>query len=823
MSNRSRHGMAGWTFEPVKTAEPTKAGEPIEPAPARRPGAGLFILAFAYPFVVVLLELASRLCATSFFDPMPTWGHVVAVFFVPAANLLIWSHLQNADAPCPRWLVVMSGAALVVGGFYALLFLPLLPLAVIALVAVVGLLPLAPLAAFVGTIGLLSALCDRRKEHSLGMPLLGGIVVGFAMILLPDAQGAATRLGIQWATGDTPAQRERGLALLRTFGDDDLLLRLCYGMSGQQTGLLGVLFAFDNNGFDFRPRRTVTLPSADAREIYYRLHGEPFNTRPAPFNTGTAVGANDFRFDNDHGGTQVGGRINGLSMVASRLDGSVNGDDAVSYLEWTVEFRNTSGLDREARVQFALPPGGVVSRATLWVNGEEREAAYGGRSAVRAAYQRVAVQQRRDPLLITTKGADRVLAQAFPVPRNGTIKFKLGFTAPLDVTAPGKARLVLPAIVDRNFLFDGDLRHNVWIESKRPLDVSVGQLKVRDDSKPFRVSGAIGDSELSGPRPVITVERDPNAGRAVARIGENEAVVQTIAHGAASPAGTLMLVIDGSARLAGASAQLIKALEAIPQGLKVGAIVATDPVQQVAPAPWSDAQKRNLVTLIRSASFDGGQDNAPALADALTALEAERDATLLWIHGPQPVSFRASAGRLEQASTRLSQLPKVKLYSVEPGPNDLLPDTPWAWSAQSLPKTASVQADLAGFFGSLSEQAPALSIHRSTIATEGLPKGSDHIARLWANERVLDLMRTGPAANRDAAVALAAKYQLVTPVSGAVVLETKQQYDESRLTPVEKGTVPTTPEPHEWALALIACAALLWLIWRHRRQPMLAA
>ena len=89
-----------------------------------------------------------------------------------------------------------------------------------------------------------------------------------------------------------------------------------------------------------------------------------------------------------------------------------------------------------------------------------------------------------------------------------------------------------------------------------------------------------------------------------------------------------------------------------------------------------------------------------------------------------------------------------------------------------------------------------------------MAKGSDHIARLWASDRVLELMRADPAGNRAAAVALATQYRLVTPVSGAVVLETKQQYDESRLTPVSQATVPTVPEPHEWALLLIACAAL---------------
>jgi hypothetical protein len=65
-------------------------------------------------------------------------------------------------------------------------------------------------------------------------------------------------------------------------------------------------------------------------------------------------------------------------------------------------------------------------------------------------------------------------------------------------------------------------------------------------------------------------------------------------------------------------------------------------------------------------------------------------------------------------------------------------------------------------------------------------------------------------------VKLAARHHLVTPVSGAVVLETKQQYEESGLKPVESNTVPTVPEPHEWALIIIACIALMWLVWRRR-------
>jgi hypothetical protein len=290
----------------------------------------------------------------------------------------------------------------------------------------------------------------------------------------------------------------------------------------------------------------------------------------------------------------------------------------------------------------------------------------------------------------------------------------------------------------------------------------------------------------------------------------------------------MMLVIDGSGRLAGTRETVIAALDAMPSTMKVGAIIASEPAQQVALAPWSATQKAAIAKLLRSTTFVGGQDNTPALAQALQSLEGEPQATLLWIHGPQPVSFRGSAARLEQATARLSRLPSVVLYGFEPGPNELLPDQPWAWGARSLPQTSGPYADLSGFFAGAARQEPTKIVRRvDAQSTEGQTpeahaKGSEHIARLWASDRVLELMRTNAATARADAVALASRYHLVTPVSGAVVLESKQQYDEARLTPVAQGTVPTVPEPHEWALMVIACASLMWLIWRRRQQQVMA-
>jgi hypothetical protein len=343
----------------------------------------------------------------------------------------------------------------------------------------------------------------------------------------------------------------------------------------------------------------------------------------------------------------------------------------------------------------------------------------------------------------------------------------------------------------------------------------------RVDGRTFRIAGGVGDRELARTRQTITVDRNPVTGNRAAQIGDSELIVQDVAPSGAPATSALLLVIDGSARLDGSTARLIAALDAIPAGAKVGGIIAAEPLRRVSPAPWSEAQKRALVALIRGTPFVGGQDNAPALAEALVMLEPEPQGTLLWIHGPQPVSFGDSAARLEQAAARLSRLPEVVLYGVEPGPNEVLPDAPWAWAARSLPQTGSLKTDLSDLFARASGQARTLTIRRAPgQPNEGQAKGSDHIARLWASTRVLELMRADPANNRAAAVALASRYHLVTPVSGAVVLETQQQYDESRLTPVSQAqaTLPTVPEPHEWALLAVACAMLGWFAWRSRQR-----
>ncbi|MBT6275959.1 MAG: hypothetical protein HOI95_17710 [Chromatiales bacterium] len=139
-----------------------------------------------------------------------------------------------------------------------------------------------------------------------------------------------------------------------------------------------------------------------------------------------------------------------LSLVESRIDGKVDAKGNLAYVEWTMAFQHARRTNREARAIVQLPPGAVVLRLNLWIDGEMREAAYAGRDQVRDAYEKV-VSRRHDPVLVTTAGLNRVEVRNFPVPVKEPIRIRIGMTVSMQYVGPQRSRIVLPYFVTRNF------------------------------------------------------------------------------------------------------------------------------------------------------------------------------------------------------------------------------------------------------------------------------------------------------------------------------------------------------------------------------------
>lgn len=794
-----------------------------EPGRARRRWSIFTLLAgVILPSISILVETTTHMCAEEFFDPIPTLWHVLLVVFVPLANLQVWLAVRKGGTQRGRLLGAANAVAVGVSLFYTIVYLPLLPLAFIALLmGGLGLLPMAPV------FSLLSALVLRRQLRRIAPQgftvratgLAAGIGFTLLLVALMELPATVTRVGMRMAASPALTRRDEGLRWLRSYGNRDFMLRACYERSGRATDLVGLLFSLGD-----------PLSPEEARQIYFRVTGETFNTRVPPARLkGHWTPQDTFDFDPDQGGEVIAGKVKNLSLASSRIDGSVDGDAGVAYMEWTLIFKNNSAGQQEARAAVQLPPGGVVSRLTLWVNGEEREAAFAGRSQTRQAYQQV-VSRRRDPVLVTTAGRDRVLVQCFPVPPGGgEMKIRFGITAPLALEDRSSGVLRLPHFLDRNFgIPDGTSTHAIWIEAKNPLRMEGGKLSAEQPKAGlYAVRGELKDAELSAPAAVVRTDRSSEATEAWSRDAlqkDVRVVRQFVSEDETTTPSNMVLVLDTSERAGHWMPEVAAALRTLPSNVEVKVLPAGgNGVYEEETSQLLSGKAVEIAGRAEKIEAGGGADNVAALARAWDVAAAGARGAVVWVHGPQPLLLQP----IEDLRQRWERRPDgATFYSIqtEAGPDRVTEKLDGVAAFETVARTGKLQADLENLFARLSGRKRQLRFIRvsESAAQAAAANGketketSTHLARLWANDEVARLLADRGKNRTDEAIELAARYQLVTPVSGAVVLETQEQYKQAGLQPVEPGSVPTIPEPEMLVLLGVAAALLILICFRRR-------
>jgi hypothetical protein len=256
------------------------------------------------------------------------------------------------------------------------------------------------------------------------------------------------------------------------------------------------------------------------------------------------------------------------------------------------------------------------------------------------------------------------------------------------------------------------------------------------------------------------------------------------------------------------------ALTRLPSDIDFALLLARDGCEEIVPLQKGTADLYGRVALrkLRSA---GGHDNVPALIRAWELVAQAKAGAIVWVHGPQPILLDA-AEELRQRFERSSNPPLLLDIQTQPGPNRVLEKLDGLHSVHSVLRLGDLGDDLGRLFGAWSAHTGSLEFIRERVgpaAPDDSPLGTEtsmHLARLWAAEEV---SRACEARHFTNAMRLAVRYQLVTPVSGAVVLETQAQYQQAGLKPAPSESVPIIPEP---SAGLVLLLGLALLATRHR-------
>jgi hypothetical protein len=391
------------------------------------------------------------------------------------------------------------------------------------------------------------------------------------------------------------------------------------------------------------------------------------------------------------------------------------------------------------------------------------------------------------------------------------MKIRLGITVPMVPPWQGAMHLQLPAFSERNFDLAPGLRHAVWFESGAPLKGSPGLVAEAGPKGVFAVRGEMAEPSPAQPMHSIWAPGARPAALAWSvddKGDDGKVVVQELSEAPATPPQRVAVVIDGSLSIQRRKRQLLEALASLPQGIEIALVFAGDEK----PSLFFHNSANSLRTreYLAQLDFAGGRDNSDALAAAWDWAGMSSRGAIAWIHGPQPLASQSAGALWQRFERRASQ---VALYdlAVERGSNEI---TRQLKGISAVPTFGNVSDDLRKLFSQWQPGATQTVLLRERRNSGDMPQSnrtSQHLVRLWAAKEV-EAISADPARNA-AAVALATHYQLVTPVSGAVVLETREQYKDAGLEPVPPGSVPTIPEPETWAMILVATLMLAW----HRR------
>lgn len=735
-------------------------------------------------------------------------GKLALLLVVPIFNFAVWSAVRRGYLVRPRYIGLMNGFALGLSTSWTIIWLK----AFISHDSTCKfgwmlLLCSAPFLLFAA--GCLSHDLWQKTELNIRKITTTFSVLGCLLSVLfvftPMTRTFYIQSQLTDARSGSLSDQAKAIAVLRSVASDKDLRPSKHPVSGFSLASLLI------------PNRGLDTGAETDRNLYFRITGKPYFDEPS--NPKSSVSESFV----------AGNKIAGLTLLKSLVSGNIDANTLSSSVDWALTFHNSSTATQEACGEISVPKNAVVSRVTLWIDGEPREAAFASKSRVQAAYDAV-VAEKRDPLLVTMSAPDRVLFQCFPIPANGgEMKIRLGFKMPLE-TKDGKiCSMELPKLVSSNFNLPK--RHRVSLTTKDVPVRSIDGMVTSKTANGYVLSGIIKPNDKGESIRSVAVERK-TAVTEVATMDwyskEARYIIERIREIAAPVPKRVFVVVDTSASLKRDAAEIKEALASIPARLKPMVYFASqekgesNAIKQKEISKETDAKEttaatdedllaeneestankedsninqaklpvavsmQEALTTIVPELFVGGQDNGPALREAIEIAAEQPHSAVLWIHGPQPQMQNLAE------PTALDLVHRVALYDMQirSGQNTLpqalqVQDASHSLAYENVPHKSTTD-DLKNVLAGWNNGVKKLTVLRTqTTKRPQTPIITDRaissqVTCLWAKDEVARLMSIG---EEHQAIKLASNYRLVSTITGAVVLENSKQYKANKLDP----------------------------------------
>jgi hypothetical protein len=426
---------------------------------------------------------------------------------------------------------------------------------------------------------------------------------------------------------------------------------------------------------------------------------------------------------------------------------------------------------------------------------------------------------------ITTAGRDRVLVQIFPVPAYRTpVKIRLNIAVPLVLQTKDQARLILPHFNSRNFHIPRNVKHWIQIYSNHTLNSDYG-LAVHSIALNygFQLFGEFSDLELTRPETALHLSRNDSDHGIWSHNPfeiDGSLVKQSIEERTPSYLRRIVLVVDTSASMAQWRPQIEAALGVLPSDMDVQIVLAD--ADGLSESDRNAGVANGGVSVVSGflsrVPFAGGADNVPALAKAWDiATATPGNNAIVWIHSPQRITLAPVTALLNRSQENYFG---PSLYSVQTtaGSDEIVKQLDGLNEMKSVVRLGSLRTDLERLFQQLSGQVKSFEFTRTIRGPQSHPEvdgieTSDQLARLWANDEVARILSARDESLKEAATMLALRYKLVTPTSGAVILDTSKQLDNSDLKPLEASTITELAEPDLGGLFFFGFLFCVWLVY----------